>query len=230
MALPQRPATPSATVARTRLVGPPRPRNDVLARRRILPESPACPMGLGHQVAAVDEDRPALILPFPGVNARPASAPSAPVSAAKDSRPGVPARGQETALPARWMAAGQRAAARLRRARNVALGACVAFCDAAAEVLAPVGFLWRHAQVVGLGLIYLSVPMAAALGLLVKVPSLGQAYAPNTLPGLIFLVGLYVSCAFAMVLGVVSARFVHRQARGLAAQLARQGEAAFPPR
>lgn len=187
-------------------------------------------MGLGHQVSAVDEDRPAVILAFPGANPPARDVPDRPAPAVP-RRPS-PARSRParawSRLPAPLARGLGLAHARLRQARNLGLGSCVAFCDAALEILSPVGFLWRHAQVVGLGLLYLLVPLAAALGLLARVPSLGQAYAPTTLPGLIFLVGLYVSCAFAMVLGVVALRFAHRQARGLAAQLARKGESAFP--
>lgn len=114
--------------------------------------------------------------------------------------------------------------------RNLFLGATLSFADASLSALSPVAFLWKNLPVVSLGLLYLSLPLVPSLALLYHVEPLGRAYAPNTLVGGLYLVGLYVSTAVVMMGLALASGFFWRGAVRLMNHFARTGAQAFPTR
>lgn len=117
---------------------------------------------------------------------------------------------------------------RLRWWRSACLGASLAFADAALLALRPVGFLFRNLDVIAKATMYLALPLLPSFMALHYVPSLGSAYAPTTWPGAAYLVGLYVSCAFLLMLACFTASFCWRGAVRLMDGFAALGERAFP--
>lgn len=124
-------------------------------------------------------------------------------------------------------------AARPRRlwwGRNVVLGAGLSFADAGVMALSPVAFVWRHLNVIAQAAFYLALPLLVSFWLLDRLPGLAQAYHPGTPWGSVYLLGLYISASFLLMLGAFTTGFVFRGALRLMDHFARRGEEAFPPR
>ena len=118
---------------------------------------------------------------------------------------------------------------RFRWARNVLLGAGVSFMDAGISTMRPLRFVWDNLQVVGQAIIYLALPLIPSFMLLSYVPRLAQAFSLTTPLGAIYLLGLYISSAFLLLLASFSASFCWRGGLKLMDHFAKAGEEAFPP-
>ena len=211
--------------------------SDVLARRRIGETSVLSPPLL-ERVSGVDEGalypsgrvvpiRPGTPIQAPSLVATPT--PKAP--AAKEARKVKAALhpGPLSRLFARGVSYLPRPVAQAAMfTRNLFLGASLTFADESLSALTPVEFLWKNMAVVSQGLLYLSLPLVPSLALLYHVEPLGRAYAPNTLSGGLYLVGLYISCAVVMMASCLAARFLWQGAVRLSRRFARKGAQAFP--
>lgn len=126
---------------------------------------------------------------------------------------------QDFSQPRRW-----------RWARNVLLGASLSFADAGLAALSPMGFVWRNIQILAIAGIYMALPLLTSLMLLNYVPNLVDAFSPKTPLGLVYLLGLYVSSAFLLMLGSFSIGFLWRGGIRLMDHFAAKGARAFPGR
>lgn len=210
----------------------PAPQSDVLARRRIggatVPRSPFV-----EQVPGVDADTQERGGKVVALNLTPSAVPSAPLvqPARPAPAPSVKRTGRLSKVFGRALKLLPPPLARHALwSRNLFLGATLSFADASLATLTPVAFLWKNLTVVSLGLLYLSVPLVPSLALLYHVPALGQAYAPNTLVGGLYLVGLYVSSAVVLMAAALTAGFVWRGSVRLLNHFANAGAKAFPTR
>ncbi len=172
---------------------------DVLARRRI----GSVPV-MSEPVAVVDDRRLHAVPVVPAT-----AAPAVPVLEGKGVRlEGVPRR-------VRWF-------------RNMLLGASLSFADAGVIALNPVGFVWKNAHTIALAGIYLLMPLLASLFLLDAFPVLAEFCKTETVVGMLYFGGLYLSSAALLMLGAFTAGFLGRGALRLMDHFARRGEEAFP--
>lgn len=171
---------------------------DVLARRRI----GSVPV-MSEPVAVVDDRR------LHAVAVVPAAAPATAALEGNDVRQeSVPRR-------ARWV-------------RNMLLGASLSFADAGVIALNPVGFVWKNAHTIALAGIYLLMPLLASLFLLDAFPVLAEFCKTETVVGMLYFAGLYLSSAALLMLGAFTTGFLGRGALRLMDHFARRGEEAFP--
>jgi len=119
---------------------------------------------------------------------------------------------------------------RVRWVRNVLLGAGVSFADAGLSALKPLKFVWDNLPVVGQAIIYMALPLIPSFMLLSYVPALAEAFSPRTPIGALYMVGLYISSAFVLMLGAFTAGFCWRGGIRLMDHFAQAGEDAFPER
>ena len=214
------------------------PRPSVLARRRIgedvvLPRAPFV-----NHVSGVDVDQQEHRAKVVMLNLMPQPMPAASSVSVAASTPAVAPAAKAVEKKRGLSALADRVVGFLppplaRHAlwsRNLFLGATLSFADASLSALSPVAFLWRNLSVVSLGLLYLSIPLVPSLALLYHVPALGQAYAPNTLVGGVYLVGLYLSCSVVLMATALTSGFIWRGTVRLMNHFARTGAQAFPTR
>ncbi len=138
------------------------------------------------------------------------------------------AQPSETSAPALEAVAVQATPRRFRWARNVLLGASVSFVDAGIAALKPLKFVWDNLPVVAQAIIYMALPLIPSFMLLAYLPALAEAFSPRTPIGALYLVGLYISSAFLLLLGAFSTSFCWRSGLRLMDHFARAGEEAFP--
>lgn len=208
--------------------------SSVLARRRIGEESVLSPPLL-RRVDGIDEGalcpsgRVVPIRPGTSINEGPQAIAVEPLRASAKRNAPVVSPGPLTSL---FMRGASLLPKPLEKAalfaRNWFLGASLTFADESLSALTPVKFLWKNMAVVSQGLLYLSLPLIPSLAFLYHVEPLGRAYAPNTLSGGLYLVGLYISCAVVMMAGSLFARFVWKGLVKLSHRFARKGAQAFP--
>ena len=117
---------------------------------------------------------------------------------------------------------------RVRWFRNMLLGASLSFADAGVIALNPVGFVWKNAHTIALAGIYLLMPLLASLFLLDAFPVLAEFCKTETVVGMLYFGGLYLSSAALLMLGAFTAGFLGRGALRLMDHFARRGEEAFP--
>ena len=172
---------------------------DVLARRRI----GSVPV-MSEPVAVVDDRRLHAVPVVPAV--------AAPTTAVLEGN-GV--RQESVPRRARWV-------------RNMLLGASLSFADAGVIALNPVGFVWKNAHTIALAGIYLLMPLLASLFLLDAFPVLAEFCKTETVVGMLYFAGLYLSSAALLMLGAFTAGFLGRGALRLMDHFARRGEEAFP--
>lgn len=117
---------------------------------------------------------------------------------------------------------------RFRWARNVLLGAGVSFMDSGISTLKPLRFVWDNLPVVAQAIIYMALPLIPSFMLLSYVPNLATTFSLHTPIGALYLLGLYVSSAFFLMLASFSAGFCWRGGLKLMDHFAQAGEEAFP--